>query len=221
MKRVKAVLLMTPSTAKVARLFAESAGIDLDAAVVGDLRALESACNGSTQLLLAFGTGVIVPAHVLALPGLLALNIHGASPDFPGRDPHHFAQYQGVRRYGATLHFMHEAVDAGPIVDLELFDVEQGATPAMLLAGANQEGTVLMQRFFAAYARDVVPRADPSLRWGPRKSRRQDFLELCRVHPDMDEREFLRRLEATSMPGYNNLYMDLHGFRFRLEDRAE
>jgi hypothetical protein len=37
----------------------------------------------------------------------------------------------------------------------------------------------------------------------------------------MDEREFLRRLKATAMPGYNNLYIDLHGFRFRLEERAE
>ena len=221
MKQIKAVLLMSESHAAAARTFAQNAGIDLEAAVVDNLAALRHACTASTDLLLSFGTGVIVPQSILTLPKLMALNIHGASADFPGRDPHHFAHYSGAKKYGATLHFIRERVDSGPIVDMELFDVPDGATPAILLAAANRAGIELMRRLFATHASNGWPHIDQSLHWGLHKSTRRDFLELCRVRCDMDEGEFLRRLAATSMPGYSNLYIDLHGYRFRLEGKAK
>ena len=211
---------MCESHANAARSLAAAAGIALDASVVDTRSALEHACNNATELLLSFGTSVIVPAGILSLPKLLALNIHGASTDFPGRDPHHFAHYQRVRNYGATLHYMVETVDSGPIVDTELFNVADSDTPAALLAGADKAGIELMRRFFVRYARESRPNADPTAHWGSRKSTRRDFLDLCRVHCDMDEAEFRRRLEATAMPGYNNLYVDLHGYRFRLEGKS-
>ena len=39
-------------------------------------------------------------------PSLTAINIHAASPQAPGGDPHHFAIYDKVKEYGATLHYM-------------------------------------------------------------------------------------------------------------------
>jgi methionyl-tRNA formyltransferase len=71
------------------------------------------------DMLLSHSTSVIVPGKLLEPFGERALNIHAASPDYPGRDPHHFAVYDGVRRYGATLHRMARKVDAGAILDVE------------------------------------------------------------------------------------------------------
>lgn len=220
MKTLQAVLLMSDeSGARLCRLASEI-GISLKAEVVGDLPTLTRKFDEPQKLLLSFGTSVIVPAPLLEQPGLLALNVHAASPDYPGRDPHHFAVYDGATKYGATVHFMTSKVDAGPIVDMELFDVPIDATPASLLDQANQAAWVLLDRLLKKLAGDkaLAPLAGAS--WGTRKTTRKMFIELCRVDASMTAVEFASRLRATSMPGYSNLYMEVHGHRFRIESKT-
>ena len=182
---------------------------------------IESLFSKPCDLLLSFGSGVIVPKHILQSPGLTALNIHAASPDFPGRDPHHFALYYGTKRYGATLHYMIDKVDHGRIVDVELFDVPNGISAAELLAKANEAGIEIMRRFFSNYGKSGAPAPRDDLAWGQRRSKRSDFVELCRIDCEMSETEFLRRMYSMTMPGFNNLYIDLHGYRFRIDGKAK
>jgi hypothetical protein len=37
----------------------------------------------------------------------------------------------------------------------------------------------------------------------------------------MPKEEIKRRLKATAIPGFRNLYLDLHGHRFRIQDAKE
>jgi methionyl-tRNA formyltransferase len=220
MKTLQAVLLMSDeSGARLCRL-ANEIGISLKAEVVGDLKTLTRIFDDQQKLLLSFGTSVIVPACLLEQPGLLALNVHAASPDYPGRDPHHFAVYDGATKYGATVHFMTSKVDAGPIVDMELFDVPTDATPASLLDRANQAAWVLLERLLKKLAGDkaLIPLAGAS--WGTNKTTRKMFIELCRIDASMTAVEFARRLRATSMPGFSNLYMEVHGHCFRIQGKT-
>lgn len=219
MKTVRAVLLMSEQMGVLADAFARSAGLDLLSTTVSCLADLEVACARPCDLLLSFGTGVIVPGHILRSPELVALNIHAASPDYPGRDPHHFAVYDEVKEYGATIHYMIEKVDQGQIVDVQLFDVPAAISAAGLLAKANEAGIELMRRFFSRYADSGAPIPKKNISWGKRKTARSDFLELCRIDCGMSEQEFLRRLHSTAMPGFDNLYIDIHGRRFRLEGK--
>lgn len=165
-------------------------------------------------LLLAFGTGVIVPADVLETPGLVAVNVHAASPDYPGRDPHHFAAYDAVSRYGATMHYMTTAVDQGPIIDVEWFSPPTDAAPCDLLALANQAGLRLVERFLALFDPAAPPSIHAQYHWSPVVRRRADFKALCRVDAQMPAAEFERRARAVAMPGYENLWTELHGRRF-------
>lgn len=220
MKTLHAVLLMSDESGARLCQLANAAGILLKAEVVSDLPALTRAFNDPPELLLSFGTSVIVPAPLLESPGLMALNVHAASPDYPGRDPHHFAVYDGATKYGATLHFMTSKVDAGPIVEVKLFDVLADATPVSLLDQANQVAWVLLERLLEKLAGDRPLAPLDGINWGTRKTTRKMFLELCKVDASVTAHEFVRRLRATAMPGYNNLYLELHGHRFRLEDRS-
>lgn len=221
MKRLSAVFLMSDASGQKTCDLARQAGIDLGAVFVNDADALERVFAKSHDLLLSFGTGVIVPAQILAMPGLLALNVHAASPQYPGRDPHHFAVYDGAAQYGATMHYMTQSVDAGPIIGTELFDVPAGISPSELLDLANEAGWKLIKRFFDAYKAQGAPAPLDGLSWGKRKSTRKMFLEMCRIDTSMPKEEIARRYKATAMPGYRNLYVDLHGYRFRIEAPAE
>ena len=92
-----------------------------------------------------------------------------------------------------------------------------GVTPASLLSLATEAGLSLITRFFQTLAEDRVPTLDRSQSWGSRKTTRKMFRELCRIDPDMPLQEFERRFRAAAMPGYGNLYIDLHGHRFHIE----
>lgn len=185
---------------------------------VDSLDELEAAfSDGPPTVLLSFCTGVIVPARFLALPGLIALNIHSAPPTYPGRDPHHFASYEDAPDYGATLHFMVAAVDQGPIVRVSTEPVRPGMAPAELLAIGIRHGEKLGMECLQDLMRSGPPEPDPTMKWAGRVRRRRDFLELCSIRPDISQEEFERRLRATSMPGYANLKVLLHGRTFRLE----
>jgi phosphoribosylglycinamide formyltransferase-1 len=63
------------------------------------------------------------------------LNIHPALlPEFKGLDTHRRALEAGVKRHGATVHFVVEETDAGPIISQQSVPVLQGDTEAALAA---------------------------------------------------------------------------------------
>ncbi|MEQ8426917.1 MAG: formyltransferase family protein [Gammaproteobacteria bacterium] len=217
MKNVRAVLLMPVDYCERTILAARSAGLDLKVSHATNLKSLNAAVKINQDLLLSFGSSTIVPSHILKIPGLIALNVHSASPDYPGRDPHHFAVYERENKYGATLHYMTPTVDAGPIVDVEIFDVDKNATPYELLSKANDAGWVLLERFFKSYSEHGVPDPNANLHWGERRTTRKMFEQMCCINVDMSREEIELRIRATEMPGYNNLYVLIHGYKFRIE----
>lgn len=160
----------------------------------------------SGRILLSFGTSIIVPEEVLGRFSA-AYNIHAASPDYPGRDPHHFAVYDGATRYGATCHIMTKRVDEGPIVDIEWFDILDPCSPAELLRFANEAGIRIIKRIGPRIAKGetLLP---SETKWGPRKTTRSDFLAMCHLKSEMSREEIDRRIKAFHSPHHNNLTMD-------------
>ena len=63
------------------------------------------------------------------------LNIHPALlPDFNGLNTHRRALEAGVKQHGATVHFVVEETDAGPIISQQWIPVLQGDTEQTLAA---------------------------------------------------------------------------------------
>jgi phosphoribosylglycinamide formyltransferase-1 len=59
---------------------------------------------------------ILTPAFLAAFPGRV-MNIHPALlPSFPGLHPQRRALEHGVKLSGATVHFVDEGVDSGPII---------------------------------------------------------------------------------------------------------
>src|SRR5262249_49093982 len=150
-----------------------------------------------------------------------AYNVHAASPEFPGRDPHHHAIYRGALSYGATLHVMTVKVDEGPIVGVERFPVPALATPADLLCLANEAGMRRAERFGARWlATEPLP-ALAGVKWESVKTSRADFTALAHISsPLIGEGEMARRYRAFDGGTYDNLTLELHGHLFRIDKRT-
>jgi hypothetical protein len=186
------------------------------ATTLDDLNAI-----GATLLrrarLIAFASTVVVPGRILKRLGHGAYNFHPGPPNYPGWAPAQFAIYDGAAGFGVTVHVMHEQVDSGPIVAVDLFDVPAAATPEALDTLAY---TRLARQFFAlAPALATSPHALPPLpiQWCGRKGTQRRCAALCEIPLDIARDELARRVAAFG-DGRMGVAptIALHGHRFRL-----
>jgi methionyl-tRNA formyltransferase len=146
--------------------------------------------------LVAFATSIVVPASVLNLLGFGAYNFHPASPEFPGWAPAHFAVYRQATQFGATVHVMAERVDAGPIVDVELFSVPRDISVGQLQQRAYSSLARLFWRQARFLATQSVPLAELPIRWSGKKTSRRCYAAMCSITPDISSDERARRVKA-------------------------
>jgi methionyl-tRNA formyltransferase len=166
--------------------------------------------------LIAFVTPEIVPASILARLGYGAFNFHPGPPAYPGWAPAHFALYDQASEFGATAHVMVEQVDAGPIIDVELFPIPAN-TPVLGLEGmAYAHLALLFWRMAKSLATDPEPPPTRAITWGARKYSRRAYRAICDIPLDISKHELDRRIRVF---GGNHFGMaptiNLHGFEFR------
>ncbi len=150
----------------------------------------------SQARLVAFTSPIIVPAKVLDLLGFGAYNFHPASPDFPGWAPAHFAVYHQATQFGATAHAMAERVDAGPIVDVELFSIPRDISVGELQQLAYASLARLFWRQAKILATQSEPLAELSIRWSGKKTSRSCYAAMCSLPSDISGDERARRVRA-------------------------
>jgi phosphoribosylglycinamide formyltransferase-1 len=112
---------------------------------------------------------MLSPPFVRALPGQI-MNIHPALlPSFPGLHAQRQALQYGVKVSGATVHFVDEGVDTGPIICQAAVSVREDDTEETLAARILAEEHQLYPRAIRLYAegrlsvvgRRVLVREDP------------------------------------------------------------
>lgn len=150
----------------------------------------------SQSRLIAFTSPIVVPGSVLDLLGFGAYNFHPASPDFPGWAPAHFAVYHQSTQFGATAHVMIERVDAGPIVDVELFSVP----PNIGVGELQQRAYAALARLFWRQAKNLATQPEPlaelPIRWGGNKTSRRCLAAMSIMPLDISGDERARRIKA-------------------------
>ncbi len=166
--------------------------------------------------LVAFCSGVVVPAEILAALGGPAYNFHPGSPDYPGRFPAAFALYDGVATFGATLHEMAERVDSGPIVGCTRFAVPPGSSYRWLVAKAHQAALHLFFEAVRPLARSAAPLRPLPLVWGGRRCTQRALEQACCLSVDATADDMERRWGSFAQVPGARLYIMLHGRRFEL-----
>jgi methionyl-tRNA formyltransferase len=166
--------------------------------------------------LIAFATNVIVPQNVLDQLGYGAYNFHPGPPQYPGWAPAHFALYDQAKEFGATLHVMVRRVDAGPIVDVELFEVPADIGVAELEELAYAHLAHMFWQSATALACRAEPLAELPIRWNEKRSSRRGYAAICDIPLSISKDELERRIKVFGA-GYNGMAptINLHGVQFR------
>jgi methionyl-tRNA formyltransferase len=159
---------------------------------------------------------VIVPVGVLNQLGYGAYNFHPGPPQYPGWAPAHFALYERATEFGGTVHHMIEQVDAGAIVDVELFAIPDGVSVNGL---EEQAYTTLVQMFWrlaGTLAKQEAPLAPLATLWGPHRHSRRAYQDICDIPLTIAPEELDHRLKVFGTDHFGIVpSIGLHGFRFR------
>ena len=140
-------------------------------------------------------------------------NIHPGLPTHPGRDPHHWAHFQRVRSWGATLHVMQPAVDSGAILEVRSSSVDcLKCSPIDLLHLAEFQAVKLLEKFLNAGVSTKVENVS-SLKWKEKKFRRSDLVNICNV-TNCDDKLIERIIESFHVSGRQNIYIKLGEKKF-------
>jgi methionyl-tRNA formyltransferase len=166
--------------------------------------------------LVGFLTPVVVPTRILDRLGFGAYNFHPGPPHYPGWVPAYFAIYNRATEFGSTAHVMTERVDAGPIVDVELFPIPRHMTVQALDALA----LVKLAQVFWRLAKDLATRRKPlpalPIQWSGRKSTRRLYAAICDIPLDISKEDLERRIDVFGGGQFGlTPTMTLHGRTFR------
>lgn len=143
-----------------------------------------------------------------------AYNIHPSSPEHPGQDPQHWTLYDGTLVCGATLHLMVPSVDAGPVLDV----AERSVAPSSRHEEIDRQSENMALALLFRRLDDILSGSlKPNGRqWSlDRRRKRSDFIDICRITPDIEPDELDRRIRCFHSPTYRNrLQTEIHGRRF-------
>ena len=168
--------------------------------------------------LVAFCTGVIVPAAIISACEAGAFNIHPGPPAYPGLFPSVFAIYGGAETFGTTVHHMTDEIDGGDIVHTSSFGIPDTIDRAALDALAF-EHALSVTRDLAPALCDLSQQLPPNGEaWQSIPRTRREFESLCCLPEGVDEREFNRRYRAVGEGPDHALSIILYGHRFKLDN---
>lgn len=109
--------------------------------------------------ILSFYYRHMIPARVLNLAQIAALNLHGSLlPKYRGRCPVNWVILHQEQETGVTLHYMTGKADAGDIVAQRVIPIVPRETPLTLFAKVEREGVQLLRDVYPQLVSGVLAR---------------------------------------------------------------
>ena len=143
-----------------------------------------------------------------------AINFHPSK--YRGAGGPNWAIYNGDKMYRALAHYMTPKLDDGDIINLWDMPIHPTDTPYSIYQRARHHLIIIFYETIEDILRGHSPQKVAI--WPDKKLYTLAMLdELGRITPDMPEQEVERRIKATTYPGWTGAYVDLNGYRFRLE----
>lgn len=121
----------------------------------------------SPDYIFSFYYRFMIPAELLKVPKLAALNMHGSLlPKYRGRAPVNWAVLHGEVETGATLHVMEAKPDAGDIVDQIAVSIEIHETAHNVFNKVSNAAKRVIERVLPKLMKGEIPRSPNDLSRG-------------------------------------------------------
>ncbi len=155
----------------------------------------------------------------------ISINIHPASPDYPGSGGPAWAIYDEAKYYGCTAHIMNECIDNGAILKVKRFDILPTDTITSLLHRAKLNAIILFYEmaqdlFINGKTVDEFLLENDHEEWNGLDRKIHQVNKMRFIECDIDLVEFEKRVKAFHSTEYP-LKLKFHGRNFVLEDNSQ
>ena len=169
----------------------------------------------------SFQSYFIVPKEILD-NAKICINIHPASPEYPGSGGPAWAIYDEVKYYGCTAHIMNERIDNGAILKVKRFNILPTDTITSLLHRAKLNAIILFYEmaqdlFINKKTIDQFILENNHEKWSGVDRKIYQVNKMRFIDSDIDLVEFEKRVKAFHSVDYP-LKLKFHGRNFVLED---
>ena len=152
----------------------------------------------------------------------ICINIHPASPEYPGSGGPAWAIYDEVKYYGCTAHIMNERIDNGAILKVKRFNILPTDTITSLLHRAKLNAIILFYEmaqdlFINKKTIDQFILENNHEKWSGVDRKIYQVNKMRFIDSDIDLVEFEKRVKAFHSVDYP-LKLKFHGRNFVLED---
>ena len=169
------------------------------------------------MFLLTYSISEIITPELIEKFKNKCFNIHPAHPNYPGRDPQHYASYDSSEYYGAVLHRIEKKVDSGEILKVDLVKMGNDLSPLNFLKVGDDSAYKLIDIFLSEInIYGNIIKENKNYSWGLIKRKREDLKRLCYLDFNMDKEEIRRRERACNFPGYSNLWVSINENSYEL-----
>jgi len=151
-------------------------------------------------------------------PHLGAINFHPAPlPEYKGCGGYNLAILEARRDWGVTAHYMDEAIDTGPIIEVDTFAIDPDRETAKSLEHVCQE------RLFSQFVRVVQAARESSARLPSTSNVGGRYIsraEMERMKEVTAEDDVHRKIRAFWFPPYGGAYAIVNGVKCTLVDET-
>jgi methionyl-tRNA formyltransferase len=160
-----------------------------------------------------------IERSLIELPRIGCFNFHPAPlPDFRGRRGYNSAILEGCVEYGASVHWVTEAIDTGDLVEVRKFPIAAHETAFSL---ERKTMNLLVGMFEDFIGRVLAGEPIARVPQGPgRSATKQQLLQQARIKPDDDSETVARKVRAFWYPPHSGATIEIGGRSYTLVDDA-
>ena len=120
-----------------------------------DQETLQQLQDLKADIMVVVGYGILLPITVLNAPARGCINIHPSLlPKYPGLNTHQKAIKASDKLHGATVHFVTEKLDGGPIICKEVVNIDSNDTKSSLAKKVLEKEHILYPKVIHWYTQN-------------------------------------------------------------------
>ncbi len=174
----------------------------------------EKLLNWKGDYIISYLSPWIIPKTILEIANRDCINFHPGSPEYPGIGCTNFAIYNEEDSFAVTCHHMKPKVDTGQIISVKRIQIYKTDTVFSLTQKCYGFILVLFYEIMDLILNDKRLPESKEI-WTRKPYTRKELNALCRITPEMSNKEMLRRIKAVTFPNAPGAFIDKDGIKFK------
>jgi methionyl-tRNA formyltransferase len=138
------------------------------------------------------------------------INFHPATPNYPGRDSHHFACFNKEKIFGGTMHIMNNKIDSGPILDIKKIKMKSKKKHHEHF---QKIGYLAIENLLKKNLKNIIDdklQIRNNIKWGGKIYTRNKFLSRLKVNKNTSKTKLCNLINSFYTKDRDSLYIELH-----------